>query len=109
MKIFYQCRKTYFIGHPQNYLRPENLPPEWKFSLFVDISDMASNDKKVDMDNLLENDEFEEFASEDWDIRQEDQTDIQVWEDTWDDDDTDSDFAKHLKEKLEEMKESEQK
>ena len=61
------------------------------------------------MDNLLENDEFEEFASEDWDIRQEDQTDIQVWEDTWDDDDTDSDFAEHLKEKLEEMKESEQK
>ena len=106
MKIFCQWRETCFIRHPQYYLRPKYLPPEWEFSLFAD---MASNDKKVDMDNLLENDEFEEFASEDWDIRQEDQTDIQVWEDTWDDDDTDSDFAKHLKEKLEEMKESEQK
>ena len=71
---------------------------------------MASEkSKKVDIDNLLEDDEFEEFPSEDWDIRQEDQTDIQVWEDSWDDDNTDSDFAKHLRSKLEETNNQEQK
>ena len=71
---------------------------------------MASEkSKKVDIDNLLEDDEFEEFPSEDWDIRQEDQRDIQVWEDSWDDDNTESDFAKHLRSKLEESSNQEQK
>lgn len=63
---------------------------------------MSNEDKKrVDIDKLDEDDEFEEFPTDDWDIRQEDQTDIQVWEDNWDDDDTESDFAKHLKSELE--------
>ena len=40
---------------------------------------MAAEGKKVEnLDLLEEDDEFEEFAEDDWDIRQEDQTDIQV-------------------------------
>ena len=63
---------------------------------------MATEEKKkLDIDKLEDDDEFEEFPTDDWDIRQEDQTDIQVWEDSWDDEDTDSDFAKHLRSELE--------
>ena len=63
---------------------------------------MATEEKKkLDIDKLEDDDEFEEFPTDDWDIRQEDQTDIQVWEDSWDDDNTDSDFANHLRSELE--------
>ena len=61
----------------------------------------AEEKKKLDLDMLEEDDEFEEFPADDWDIRQEDQRDIQVWEDSWDDDNTDSDFAKSLRSELE--------
>jgi len=61
----------------------------------------AEEKKKLDLDLLEEDDEFEEFPTDDWDIRQEDQTDIQVWEDSWDDDNTDSDFARTLRSELE--------
>lgn len=53
------------------------------------------------LDLLEEDDEFEEFAEDDWDIRQEDQTDIQVWEESWDDENTDSEFARQLRAELE--------
>ncbi len=61
----------------------------------------AEEKKKLDLDMLEEDDEFEEFPADDWDIRQEDQTDIQVWEDSWDDDNTESDFARTPRSELE--------
>lgn len=62
---------------------------------------MSEIKKKEQLDLLQEDDEFEEFETDDWDIRKEDQTDIKVWEDNWDDDNVDSDFAKHLRQELE--------
>jgi len=62
---------------------------------------MSENKSKVEVDMLHEDDEFEEFETDDWDIRKEDQTDIKVWEDNWDDDNIDTDFANHLRQELE--------
>ena len=56
----------------------------------------AEEKKKLDLDLLEEDDEFEEFPTDDWDIRQEDQTDIQVWEDSWGHVNTESAFCKSL-------------
>ena len=43
----------------------------------------AEEKKTLDLDMLEEeDDEFEEFPTDDWDIHLEDQTDIQVWEDS---------------------------
>jgi len=47
---------------------------------------MAEDKKNIDIDLLEEDDEFEEFPTDDWDIRKEDQADINVWEENWDDD-----------------------
>ena len=57
---------------------------------------MAATKEKVDIDLLEEDDEFEEFPQDDWDVRKEDQADINVWEANWDDDKTDSEFSNHL-------------
>lgn len=75
-------------------LRKDNISDQSRMS-------GAEEKKKLDLDMLEEDDEFEEFPADDWDIRQEDQTDIQVWEDSWDDDNTDSDFARTLRSELE--------
>jgi len=55
---------------------------------------------KVDLGLLEEDDEFEEFPAEDWDAREEDSDDINVWEDNWDDDNIEDDFSKQLKAEL---------
>lgn len=62
---------------------------------------MAEDKKNIDIDLLEEDDEFEEFPTDDWDIRKEDQADINVWEENWDDDNSESEFAKHLRSELE--------
>ena len=62
---------------------------------------MSEEKKNVDIDLLEEDDEFEEFPIDDWDIRKEDQADINVWEENWDDENSDSEFAKHLRSELE--------
>ena len=62
---------------------------------------MSEEKKNIDIDLLEEDDEFEEFPTDDWDIRKEDQADINVWEENWDDENTDSEFAKHLRSELE--------
>ena len=62
----------------------------------------AEEKKTLDLDMLEEeDDEFEEFPTDDWDIRKEDQTDIQVWEDSWDHVNTESAFCKSLRSELE--------
>ncbi|KAI8099552.1 DSS1/SEM1 family-domain-containing protein [Halteromyces radiatus] len=50
---------------------------------------------------LEEDDEFEEFAAEDWAEEDEDKDDTHYWEDNWDDDDIEDDFSLQLKAELE--------
>ncbi|KAI8877870.1 hypothetical protein K501DRAFT_288165 [Backusella circina FSU 941] len=50
---------------------------------------------------LEDDDEFEEFAAEDWGENEEDQDDAHFWEDNWDDDDIEDDFSKQLRSELE--------
>merc|ERR1712018_79695 len=61
-------------------------------------SKMSAKDEKkaVDLGLLDEDDEFEEFPAEEWDAKQEDQTDVNVWEDNWDDDAVEDDFSVQL-------------
>ncbi|KAK3910615.1 26S proteasome complex subunit SEM1 [Frankliniella fusca] len=62
----------------------------------------ASEQKpKVDLGILEEDDEFEEFPTEDWAARDEDEEDISVWEDNWDDDNVEDDFSQQLRAELE--------
>lgn len=42
---------------------------------------------------VLEDDDFEEFPAEDWQTKEES---FPVWEDNWDDDDVEEDFAQQL-------------
>ncbi|RKP27614.1 DSS1/SEM1 family-domain-containing protein [Syncephalis pseudoplumigaleata] len=49
---------------------------------------------------LEEDDEFEEFAAEDWNRGEEDAEDQQLWEDNWDDDDVEDEFAVQLRNEL---------
>ncbi|KAI7872298.1 DSS1/SEM1 family-domain-containing protein [Spinellus fusiger] len=50
---------------------------------------------------LEEDDEFEEFAAEEWRDNEEDKDDAHFWEDNWDDDDIEDDFSKQLRTELE--------
>uniref|UniRef100_T1J0B8 26S proteasome complex subunit SEM1 n=1 Tax=Strigamia maritima TaxID=126957 RepID=T1J0B8_STRMM len=52
--------------------------------------------KKIDLGLLEEDDEFEEFPAEDWTGKAEDDEDVNVWEDNWDDDNVEDDFSKQL-------------
>ncbi|KAL0270525.1 UNVERIFIED_CONTAM: hypothetical protein PYX00_007911 [Menopon gallinae] len=51
----------------------------------------------LDLGLLEEDDEFEEFPAEDWTAKDQDDEDISVWEDNWDDDNVEDDFSKQLK------------
>ncbi|XP_059478860.1 26S proteasome complex subunit SEM1 [Neocloeon triangulifer] len=57
--------------------------------------------QKFDLGLLEEDDEFEEFPAEDWTGKDEDDQDVNVWEDNWDDDNVEDDFSKQLKAELE--------
>merc|ERR1712066_985118 len=57
--------------------------------------------KPGDLGLLEEDDEFEEFPAEDWTNREEDPSDVNVWEDNWDDDNVEDDFSVQLKSELE--------
>ncbi|RMX42317.1 26S proteasome complex subunit SEM1-like [Pocillopora verrucosa] len=57
--------------------------------------------KKADLGLLEEDDEFEEFPAEEWTAVDEDQADIHVWEDNWDDDTVEDDFSNQLRAELE--------
>jgi len=56
---------------------------------------------KPDLGLLEEDDEFEEFPAEDWTGADEDQGDVTVWEDNWDDNNVEDDFSQQLKAELE--------
>uniref|UniRef100_A0A914XL41 26S proteasome complex subunit dss-1 n=1 Tax=Plectus sambesii TaxID=2011161 RepID=A0A914XL41_9BILA len=59
--------------------------------------------KKLDPHTLEEEDEFEEFPVEDWHGKdnEEEEDDVNVWEDNWDDESVEDDFSKQLRAELE--------
>ncbi|GAB0088047.1 hypothetical protein DMENIID0001_024240 [Sergentomyia squamirostris] len=62
---------------------------------------MADKEKpKVDLGLLEEDDEFEEFPAEEWAATKDDEEDISVWEDNWDDDNVEDDFSQQLRAQL---------
>ena len=50
----------------------------WNFQRLLFAFKMSEKKSKEEVDMLHEDDEFEEFETDDWDIRKEDQTDIKV-------------------------------
>ena len=54
-------------------------------------------DAKVDLGLLEEDDEFEEFPADDVSKEGEVEKDVNVWEDNWDDDKVEDDFANQLR------------
>nr|KAF7399835.1 hypothetical protein H0235_015572 [Vespula pensylvanica] len=70
---------------------------EIELSIFFKMTDGKNDKVKVDLGLLEEDDEFEEFPAEDWTAKDEDNEDISVWEDNWDDDDVEDDFNQQLR------------
>ena len=54
-------------------------------------------DAKVDLGLLEEDDEFEEFPADSANKTVEEDKDANVWEDNWDDDNVEDDFANQLR------------
>lgn len=66
----------------------------------------ASNqpqDQKTELGLLEEDDEFEEFEAEDWNesAKESEETEKNLWEDNWDDDNIEDDFTIQLRNELE--------
>ncbi|XP_054162815.1 26S proteasome complex subunit SEM1-like [Oppia nitens] len=59
------------------------------------------SEQKVDLGLLEEDDEFEEFPAEVWKEKCDNEEDVNLWEDNWDDDNIEEDFSKQLKSELE--------
>ncbi|KAF9293053.1 hypothetical protein BGZ88_005853 [Linnemannia elongata] len=51
------------------------------------------------LSGLEEDDEFEEFAAQDWNEAEEEK-DAHQWDDNWDDDDVEDDFSQQLRAEL---------
>eukprot|EP00607_Mallomonas_marina_P009468 CAMPEP_0182420422 /NCGR_PEP_ID=MMETSP1167-20130531/5216_1 /TAXON_ID=2988 /ORGANISM="Mallomonas Sp, Strain CCMP3275" /LENGTH=69 /DNA_ID=CAMNT_0024596349 /DNA_START=117 /DNA_END=326 /DNA_ORIENTATION=- len=64
---------------------------------------MSGNDtKEVNVIELLEeDDEFEEFEGANWEDVEVGTEDSQLWQDNWDDDDTNDDFTQQLRQQIE--------
>ncbi|KAI9592306.1 DSS1/SEM1 family-domain-containing protein [Syncephalis fuscata] len=65
-----------------------------------DSADLAEKTTLPQLGALEEDDEFEEFEAEDWNQNEEDAEDQQLWEDNWDDDDVEDEFAVQLRNEL---------
>ena len=60
----------------------------------------AAQNNKVELGLLEEDDEFEEFEAEDWnenDKDAENNNELNLWEDNWDDDNVEDDFTLQLR------------
>ncbi|SPP81464.1 probable 26S proteasome complex subunit sem1 [Drosophila guanche] len=62
-----------------------------------------NTNKGEDLGLLEEDDEFEEFPAEDFRVG-DDEEELNVWEDNWDDDNVEDDFSQQLKAHLESKK-----
>lgn len=63
-------------------------------------SSTAPANNKVELGLLEEDDEFEEFETEDWnevDKDAENEKELNLWEDNWDDDNIEDDFTMQLR------------
>uniref|UniRef100_A0A915L8D0 26S proteasome complex subunit dss-1 n=1 Tax=Romanomermis culicivorax TaxID=13658 RepID=A0A915L8D0_ROMCU len=70
----------------------------------TDVGDTLETEKKVDVASLEEDDEFEEFPVENWASKEkDDEEDVNVWEDNWDDDTVEDDFSVQLRAELKSM------
>ncbi|VDN02211.1 unnamed protein product [Thelazia callipaeda] len=68
-----------------------------------DQNKQKSVDSEQKMDtHIEEDDEFEEFPQQDWQFKEgaEDEEELNVWEDNWDDEANENDFSKQLREEL---------
>ena len=100
-------------------LRPRRVPRlrssrrTWSFAAVYGVTSCRGGDtrspaqenkpaekRKPDYEVYEEDDEFEEFAQDNWDAAAEDAEDPKLWQDDWDDDDVDDDFCRHLREEL---------
>jgi len=58
--------------------------------------------EKLDLGDLEEDDDFEEFPADNFGAaKTEEEEDVKVWEDNWDDDNIEDDFSSQLKKELE--------
>nr|QBM06237.1 26s proteasome complex subunit DSS1 [Brachionus koreanus] len=59
--------------------------------------------QKTELGLLEEDDEFEEFEAEDWNeaAKESEDTEANLWEDNWDDDNIEDDFTIQLRNELE--------
>lgn len=49
---------------------------------------------------IEEDDELEEFEQEDWNEQMEDEADVALWEEDWEEEDPNEEFTRHLREQL---------
>ncbi|MFH4979588.1 hypothetical protein AB6A40_006297 [Gnathostoma spinigerum] len=58
--------------------------------------------KKLEVQSVEEDDEFEEFPLQDWKAKEgaDDEEEQNVWEDNWDDETHENDFSKQLRDEL---------
>jgi len=56
--------------------------------------------RRAAQDMLEEDDEFEEFEQESWDLSAEDARDQQLWQDGWDEDEGEGHFTQQLRAEL---------
>ncbi|XP_030384398.1 probable 26S proteasome complex subunit sem1 [Scaptodrosophila lebanonensis] len=68
-----------------------------------ELDTQETNAKSEDLGLLEEDDEFEEFPAEDFRVG-DDEEELNVWEDNWDDDNVEDDFSQQLKAHLESKK-----
>jgi len=61
---------------------------------------MAETKTSDQLDSVEQDDEFEEFAVENWGANQEDHQDSKLWGDNWDDDTIDDAFTEQLRAEL---------
>jgi 26 proteasome complex subunit DSS1 len=62
----------------------------------------TNSSQKVELGLLEEDDEFEEFETEDWNENEKDvESEPNLWEDNWDDDNVEDDFTLQLRAELE--------
>ena len=61
------------------------------------MTDDNKTESKVDLGLLEEDDEFEEFPVDTVKTAAEEDKEVNVWEDNWDDDNVEDDFANQLR------------
>ncbi|KAJ3381711.1 hypothetical protein HDU92_005192 [Lobulomyces angularis] len=64
--------------------------------------------QNLNKQKIVDDDEFEDFTEEDWEENKNDQLDITLWDDSWDNIEnlTNDEFTRHLREELNKKKEN---